>query len=65
MLLTTDSATSLNNTHLCIPLKINTANNIDDDLIAVNNFLVHFTKEIDIRRYIQHQHKNTANKQYC
>ena len=51
MLLTTDSATSLNNTHLCIPLKINTANNIDDDLIAVNNFLVHFTKEIDIRRY--------------
>ena len=55
MLLTADTATNFNNMHLCIPLQIkkstNTANDLDDDLITVNNFFVHFIKEIDIRRY--------------
>ena len=40
---------------LCIPLQINkstnTANDIDADLMTLNNFFVHFVKEIDIRRY--------------
>ena len=40
---------------LCIPLQINkstnTANDIDADLMTLNNFFVHFIKEIDIRRY--------------
>ena len=40
---------------LCIPLQLkkstNTANDIDNDLITLNNFFVHFRKEIDIRRY--------------
>ena len=40
---------------LCIPLQIkkstNTANDIGDDLMTLNNFFVHFIKEIDIRRY--------------
>ena len=58
MLLTADTATNFNNLHLCIPLQIkkkqkntNTANDIDDDLMTVNNFFAHFIKEIDIRRY--------------
>ena len=55
MLLTADAATNFNIMHSCIPLQIkkstNTANNIDDDLMTVNDFLAHFIKEIDIRRY--------------
>ena len=54
MLLTADTATNFNNMHLCIPLQIkknaNTANDIDDDLMTVNNFSL-FIKEINIRRY--------------
>ena len=55
MLLTADTATNFNNMLLCIPLQIkkstNTANDLDDDLITLNIFFVHFIKEIDIRRY--------------
>ena len=55
MLLTADAATNFNIMHSCIPLQIkkstNTANNTDDDLMTVNNFLAQFIKEIDIRRY--------------
>ena len=29
----------------------NAASNIDDDLMTLNNFFVHFVKEINIRRY--------------
>ena len=40
---------------LCIPLQINkstnTDNDIDADLMTLNNFFVHFIKEIDTRRY--------------
>ena len=31
--------------------KSNTASNIDDDLMTLNNFFVHFVKEINTRRY--------------
>ena len=55
MSLTADTATNFNNMHLCIPLQIkkktNAANDVDDGLTTVNNFFVHFIKEIDIRRY--------------
>ena len=29
----------------------NAANNIDDDLMRLNNFFVHFVNEINVRRY--------------
>ena len=55
MLLKADTATHFNNMHLCIPLQIkkstNTANDIDDDLMTLNNFFAHFIKEIKISRY--------------
>ena len=55
MLLTADTATDFDNTHLCIPMQIknnsNAANDIVDDLMIVNNFFVQFVTEIDIRRY--------------
>ena len=41
--------------HLVFPMRIkrstNNAQNIDDDEITVNNFLAHWIKEIDIKRY--------------
>ena len=46
MLLTVDAARNFKKS-------MNTANNIDDDLMTVNNFFTHFIKEIDIRRYIR------------
>ena len=45
MLLTVDTARN-------VQKSMNTANNIDDDLMTVNSFFTHLIKEIDIRRYI-------------
>ena len=46
MLLTVDTARNFQKS-------MNTANNIDDDLMTVNNFFTHFIKGMDIRRYIR------------
>ena len=43
------------NIHICFPIKIkkksNNSSDIDDDLITVNNFFVHWVKEISITKY--------------
>ena len=53
--LSTNQYMNFNNVHLVFPLKIkkknDDANNIDDEEITVNNFFVHWIKEIDIKRY--------------
>ena len=47
--------TNFQNIHLCFPLKIKSAaennNDITVGVITVNNFFVHWIKEIDIKRY--------------
>ena len=48
------TATNFKNMYLCIPLKIKKTDNDDNTdatLITVNNFFMHFIKEIDILRY--------------
>ena len=46
---------NLNSIHLCFPMKLkkptNEATDIDGDLITVNNFFTHLTKEISITKY--------------
>ena len=65
MLLTADTATNFNNMHLCIPVQIkkstNTANNIDDDLMTVNNVFAHFIREMDIRSEIKYDVDNAKD----
>ena len=49
-----NTATNFKNMYLCIPLKIKKTDNDDNTdatLITVNNFFMHFIKEIDILRY--------------
>ena len=47
--------TNFQNVHLCFPIKIKSAADNDNDIVAgvipVNNFFAHWIKEIDIKRY--------------
>ena len=55
ILLTENYYVNPNGIHICFPIKIkrktNNALDIDADLITVNNFFVHWVKEISITRY--------------
>ena len=55
VLLTKRHYTNFQNDHLCFPLKIKLAadnnNNITEGVITVNNFVAHWIKEKDIKRY--------------
>ena len=55
IMLTSNYYTNPNSMHICFPMKIkqksDADNDIDADLITVNNFFVHFIKEISLRRY--------------
>ena len=56
ILLTDNYYVNPSNIHLCFPMKFkkwsNEASDIDDDLIAVNNFFAHLIKEISITKYV-------------
>ena len=47
-----------NSFHLCFPITVkkntNNDNDIDDDLITVSNFFIHWVKEINVTRYGDH-----------
>ena len=55
ILLTENYYVNPNNIHICFPIKIlkksNNSSDISSDLITVNNFFVHWVKEISITRY--------------
>ena len=55
ILLTDNYYINLNSIDLCFPMKLKKPNNeatdIDGDLITVNNFFTHLTKEISITKY--------------
>ena len=55
IMLTSNYHTNPNSMHICFPMKIkqksDADNDIDADLITVNNFFVHFIKEISLRSY--------------
>ena len=55
ILLTENYYVNPNSIHICFPIKIKKKSNnnadIDSDLITVNNFFVHWIKEISVTRY--------------
>ena len=54
-ILLTENYVNPSNIHICFPIKIkkqsNNSSDIDSDLITVNNFFVHWVKEISITKY--------------